>query len=244
MPVMPFHTQSSRLAWMGLVLLLASALFLLWLGTTRLDVRLAASIYDPVTGGFPLRHAWFAEVLAHQWLKWCMLVLGGGVLALVAWDTWRPRAWIAAGLRVRLRVVAACAITVPLVVSTLKRLSASHCPWDIIDYGGSAPYVHLLDAMPAGVAAGHCFPAGHATSVLWLVSLCTLWLPSQPRRAFGVAILTLLVGGAVGWIQQLRGAHFLSHTLWSMWIACAVTFVWYQWLTRHELHRRRHAVQA
>lgn len=238
---MSFRTMSRRMTWAGIALLAVSALFLFWLGSTRLDVHLAASIYDPAAGGFPLRHAWFAEVLAHKWLKWCMLVLGAGVLVLVLRDAWRPLSWMTAELRVRLRVVVACSISIPMVVSVLKRLSASHCPWDIVDYGGSAPYIHLLDAMPAGVTAGHCFPAGHATSVLWLVSLCTLWLPWQPRRAFIVAMLALLAGGVIGWIQQLRGAHFLSHTLWSMWIACAVTFVWYQWLTRHEPHRYRDA---
>jgi membrane-associated PAP2 superfamily phosphatase len=242
--MMLFDTRSARLAWTGIAVLALSAIFLLWLGTTRLDVRLAAAIYDQAAGGFPLRHAWFAEVLAHQWLKWCMLVLGAGIVILVLRDAWRPLASISAGLRTRLRVVAACSISVPMVVSVLKRMSASHCPWDIVDYGGSAPYVHLLEAMPAGVAAGHCFPAGHATSVLWLVSLCTLWLPSQPRRACIVAIMALLLGGVVGGIQQLRGAHFLSHTLWSMWIACAVTFLWYQWLTRHEAHRQRRAGQV
>jgi len=29
----------------------------------------------------------------------------------------------------------------------------------------------------------------------------------------------MLLGAALGWIQQMRGAHFLTHTLWSMWIA-------------------------
>ena len=30
------------------------------------------------------------------------------------------------------------------------------------------------------------------------------------------------VGAASGWLQQMRGAHFLTHTLWSMWISCAI----------------------
>ena len=241
---MPSRSVMRSPAWAGIVGLVVSAAFLLWLGTTPLDMHLAAAAYDAGAGGFPWRHTWFAAVLAHQWLKWGMVALGAAVVFLVLRDAWRPLGWATATLRVRLRVMAACAISVPAIVSLLKRLSASHCPWDIVNYGGSAPYVHLLDAIPAGVTAGHCFPAGHATSVLWLVSLCTLWLPSHPRRAVGVALLALLAGGAVGWIQQLRGAHFLSHTLWSMWIACAVTFMWYQWLTRHESHRHPHASPA
>lgn len=26
----------------------------------------------------------------------------------------------------------------------------------------------------------------------------------------------------LGWVQQLRGAHFLTHTLWSAWVASLV----------------------
>jgi membrane-associated PAP2 superfamily phosphatase len=26
----------------------------------------------------------------------------------------------------------------------------------------------------------------------------------------------------VGYLQQLRGAHFMTHTLWSIWIACTI----------------------
>ena len=72
---------------------------------------------------------------------------------------------------------------------------------------GRAPYLRLFDALPFGVQPGHCLPAGHASS-----ALCA-----------GLAALAF--GGAVGWLQQLRGAHFLMHTLWSVWIACAVVAV-------------------
>ncbi|UUZ57577.1 hypothetical protein LP419_13670 [Massilia sp. H-1] len=36
----------------------------------------------------------------------------------------------------------------------------------------------------------------------------------------------------IGWIQQLRGAHFLTHTLWSMWIACALVITVWRVATR------------
>ncbi len=59
-------------------------------------------------------------------------------------------------------------------------------------------------------------------AALWLVALCVYWLPARPGAARRAALLALLLGGLVGWMQQLRGAHFLTHTLWSIWIACAV----------------------
>jgi membrane-associated PAP2 superfamily phosphatase len=119
----------------------------------------------------------------------------------------------------------------------LKRASVAHCPWDLARYGGDQPYLRLFDALPLGVPAGHCLPAGHASSALWLVALCVYWLPSRPGAARNVAALALLLGGLVGWMQQLRGAHFLTHTLWSTWIACAVVLAIVAGLQRLTLRR-------
>ncbi|WP_374709539.1 hypothetical protein [Massilia scottii] len=35
------------------------------------------------------------------------------------------------------------------------------------------------------------------------------------------------LGFALGWVQQLRGAHFLTHTLWSMWWTCLIVSILY-----------------
>ena len=35
------------------------------------------------------------------------------------------------------------------------------------------------------------------------------------------------LGMLLGGVQQLRGAHFLTHTLWTAWIACAVAGLLY-----------------
>jgi membrane-associated PAP2 superfamily phosphatase len=111
---------------------------------------------------------------------------------------------------------------VPLAIGLWKARSALHCPWDVDRYGGAAPYLRLLDGVPAGWSNGACFPAGHASSALWLAAFCVWWLPQAPRKAAAVFAAGLAAGFALGWVQQLRGAHFLSHTLWSVWTAAAV----------------------
>jgi membrane-associated PAP2 superfamily phosphatase len=65
-------------------------------------------------------------------------------------------------------------------------------------------------------------PAGHASSALWLVALAVYWLPDRPSAARLAAAAAIVFGAVVGFLQQLRGAHFLTHTLWSVWIACAI----------------------
>ncbi|HZW13228.1 MAG TPA: phosphatase PAP2 family protein, partial [Noviherbaspirillum sp.] len=106
-----------------------------------------------------------------------------------------------------------------------KAGSIHHCPWSLSRYGGFAPYLRIFDNLPIGASAGHCFPAGHASSALWLPSIATFWLPEQPRKARVAFAATLLPGFALGLAQQARGAHFLTHTLWSVWIAVLVVVV-------------------
>jgi membrane-associated PAP2 superfamily phosphatase len=188
---------------------------------TDLDLRLADAAYDVQTQAFPLRHAWLTERFNHGLLRTALVGLGMGMLLLAAWDGWRPLPW--GSLRRRqLRVVALAAALIPALVALLKQASSSHCPWDLQRYGGVEPYLRLLDPVPAGVAAGHCMPGGHASSALWLAAFAVFFLPARPRLAWAAGALLMGAGIATGWLQQLRGAHFLTHTLWSAWLACAV----------------------
>lgn len=216
----------------ALLMLAACALAIAWLGAcTDVDVRLAGAMYDRASGTFPMRHAWLAETFSHAYMKNVLLLLGACVLLPAAVDWWRPRSW-SQTFRLRLRVVALSSLLVPLVTTLLKQYSSSHCPWDLADFGGTHAYVRLLDAALSGAPAGHCMPAGHASGALWLVSLTVFWLPREPRKAVAMACATLGFGFALGWMQQLRGAHFLTHTLWSMWIACAIVYLLYARVVR------------
>jgi membrane-associated PAP2 superfamily phosphatase len=200
----------------------AAALVIIYIGNaTDLDLRMADALFDRASNTFPWRHAWLTEVFAHVALKRTLVVLGLGFVLAALWDLVARRSW-GALRRSQVRVVALSAILVPGAISLLKHLSASHCPWDLQRYGGIQPYVRLLEALPQGVPLGHCMPAGHASTALWMMSLAVFFLPSRPRAASAVVMLTLAGGFAIGWMQQMRGAHFLTHTLWSIWIAGAI----------------------
>jgi membrane-associated PAP2 superfamily phosphatase len=217
---------SARQAMLICAGLLATAVIILWIAlSTDIDLMLADRVYDAGLRAFTWRHAWLTETFSHVILK-TLLTLGAAYfVAAAAWDAWRPGTGRAAVDRLRLRVVGLSAVLVPLVISMLKQKSVAHCPWDLARYGGTEPYLRLFDALPLGVHAGHCLPAGHASSALWMVSLCVYWLPGRPQGARLAALAALLFGGLVGWMQQLRGAHFLTHTLWSIWLASAVVLV-------------------
>ena len=205
-------------AWLA-----ASAMLIFWIGRcTDIDLDLADAVYDASIHDFPWRYTWLADTFNHTILKGVLTLAAAWCVLAAVIDAWRPRAGRSVLDRMRLRVVGLAAVLVPVVISMLKQASSAHCPWDLARYGGTAPYLRLFEALPPGVAAGHCLPAGHASSALWLVSLCVLCLPARPRQARQLALAAVLFGGLVGWMQQLRGAHFLTHTLWSIWLACAV----------------------
>jgi membrane-associated PAP2 superfamily phosphatase len=217
------------------------AAVILWIGTfTDLDLRIADAMYDSGTHSFPWRHAWLMEVFGHSIVKTVLTVVGVALIALCLGEPLLRKRYLTAWWRLRLRFLGGCAVLIPLTTSMLKQSSKSHCPWDLERYGGSQHYYRLLDHIPAWVDAGKCLPGGHASTALWLVGIAAFWLPHRPRAALVAAALSLFAGGVLGWMQQMRGAHFLTHTLWSIWIACAITFamMWFQMLSQSAAERK------
>lgn len=202
-----------------LVLLGMSALILIGISRyTSIDIALADLMFDSSHKEFVWRHNWFAVVFMHESMKVALIAFGLALIALViASRTFFPD-FLAANTRRGLIVVIGTFIIVPLAISSIKASSIHACPWDLARYGGTAPYLRLFDSLPVYATAGHCFPAGHAASGLWLAAFAVFWLPARPRAAAVMFFVGLIPGAILGWVQQMRGAHFLSHTLWSIWI--------------------------
>jgi membrane-associated PAP2 superfamily phosphatase len=189
---------------------------------TDIDLQIEDYYFDAATHQFLWKNNWFANDFMHGYVKQVIMWSGKLLIIVVLLDIvfrWK----VLQGLtRIRLRFIALASVIIPFITGTIKATSALHCPWDEVRYGGLAPFLRLFDTVPAGMQPGHCFPAGHATVGLWLAALCVFWLPNKPKTAFAVFLAGLSVGFALGWVQQMRGAHFLFHTLWSTWIACFV----------------------
>lgn len=215
-----FSFKSIKTAFIALFVL--AIVFVVIAQFTNLDMKIADYYYNAQTQQFMWKNSWFAKQFMHVYVKDLMVISGLFLIVVVLLDLIRPIEAINLWMRIRLRFVALAAILIPSIISTAKQMSVVHCPWDIERYGGTAPYLKLFDLMPAHLEAGHCFPAGHASSGLWLAAFCVFWLPQHPRKAFAVFLAGLSLGFTLGWVQQMRGAHFLSHTLWSMWITSAI----------------------
>ena len=166
-------------------------------------------------GGFRWRDDFVASRVLHdggRWLAWA-------VLGALACDAWRP---LVHGPSRRLRAAwVAATLLLSAAVPGLKRLSDTSCPWDVAGLGGRFPYVpHWLAGVVDG-GPGHCFPSGHAVSAFAFVGLYFLWRRHRPALARALLLAVLAAGVLFGAAQLVRGAHFLSHTLWSAWLCWA-----------------------
>lgn len=216
-----WRRANAGMLWILLTMALCLAL-MAW--RTDWDLVVADAAFNQQAKAFPWRHAWLTEQFNHVILKRLFTTAGLGFVAVAVWDFLAPQRWSWLR-RYQLRVVALAAVAVPAAISLIKQMSDSHCPWDLQRYGGTEPYIRLFDALPAGLAPGQCMPAGHASSALWMIAIAIFFIPR--RLAQGGAVLAgfLALGLGVGWLQQLRGAHFLSHTLWSAWVALATVML-------------------
>lgn len=205
--------RQRRLACITLGLLLA---LLAWDGSD-LDLALAR----PFGGvhGFPLSQHWLLTSGLHEGarlLSWLLVVW----LTLAVW--W-PLGWLRRlHGHERTQLVATTLIAV-LAVSTLKAVSTTSCPWDLSLFGGTARYVSHWLWVPDG-GGGHCFPAGHASSGFAFIGGYFVLRRDSATQARAWLGLALLAGLVLGIGQQVRGAHFMSHTLWTGWLCWTLAF--------------------
>ncbi|MBC7995609.1 MAG: phosphatase PAP2 family protein [Rhizobacter sp.] len=224
-------SHERRLATLTLALLLA---LLAWDGS-GLDMPLARLFGD--SHGFALSQN---SVLTHglhdgaRLLSWLLVV--GLTLAV-----WWPPAWLRPLQRIERLQLVVSALSGALAVALFKSFSTTSCPWDLLAFGGTAQHVsHWLRAADGG--SGHCFPAGHASSGFAFVGGYFALQRSSPARARTWLAVSLAAGLLLGVAQQARGAHFMSHTLWTGWLCWALAFGIDSTLRRRIARKRLSAV--
>ena len=117
-------------------------------------------------------------------------------------------------------------ILIPIIVAGLKQFTNTYCPYQLNIYDGEYPYVKLLEKYPKDFIQeeeGRCFPAGHSTSGFALISLLFLFKKNKKH----ILTIATLLGIIAGTYQTLRGAHFLSHTLFSLISSYIILFTIY-----------------
>lgn len=207
--------STRRLATITALMTLA---LLVW-DLAGLDLALAQWFGGPA--GFALQDHWFLTQVMHDGARraaWVLLLS----LSLGVWWPWGGLEHI--DLRRRLQLAATCLLAVS-VVSALKSLNHTSCPWDLSEFGGVAHYAsHWRLLFGADGGTGRCFPAGHASAGFAFIGGYFAFRHVAPARARGWLLGAVLAGLVLGLTQQLRGAHFMSHTLWTGWLCWCVAW--------------------
>lgn len=201
--------------------LLLASLATLLINHWQLDYRLAQWLYQLQGGQWALKDHWLFSELLHRQGRHASIALLLFFLTLLIASYWHPTL-------ARWRPVWRYLVVAPLAASTLvllgKRTTGVECPWDLQPFGGDLPYTPLLQQLFSG-GTGACFPAGHASAGYAWLALHFAAAAAAPRWRWPLLGVTLGVGGIFGVAQQLRGAHFISHDIWSLtlcWCVCAL----------------------
>lgn len=191
-----------------------------------LDVSIAKALFfDAAHVQWIGAHNFWIEGFIHTGGRWAIRgVVAAAVLVWLA--TFRIERW-----RFVRRTTAYFVIATVLgigMVGLLKTITNVDCPWDLAAFGGRFPLVHLLADRPDALRSAHCFPAAHASSGYALVTLYFAFREWNRALARVGLTLGLLCGAIFGLAQQARGAHFMSHDLWSaflVWLTAVSVYV-------------------
>ena len=234
------QTTRRRIRWAWLALLV-SGIFLLWwsefsaLGQA-VEFWVSRQFYQ-VGVGFPLRDSARFDFWWHIFPKrmmfllplWALLqIIYGAILRYEnrLYGLYREE-WL------RWCAVFIFGLMISVLLNELKKETNQACPWNLQVFGGKLPYVHLLDPRPWAAHSQACWPAGHAAVGLSLLVVSfvggwprALWrdesalrAPRSPWLSAGAfAAYAVVLSMVLGFSQVMRGAHFISHQIWSLWI--------------------------
>ena len=192
--------------------LLAAAALLTLMEWTAIDLWLADRWYAFGGNRWAWRDHWLTYDVIHHHGKQLIIGFGIALLTLITLSyrlrslrRWRPpMAYLLSSM-----------VVLPALLTRAKRYSPVPCPWDLTRYGGDVAYRETFGFYAGAEEIGHCFPSGHASGGFALLGLYFAAFLYARRRA--VYLLPgLVVGGVFALGQQARGAHFLSHDLWTL----------------------------
>lgn len=211
------HKHSpSVLLWIALLGLVATLCIEV---ITPLDIRLQDHFYN-----FQ-QHQWLVDASSKLPRFWfykfpkILLFSFGGFLLLSVFGV-KPIARLLPWTRRETLYLIVCLAGIPLLVGTGKNLTRVHCPSELIRYGGTEEYHRILSTDKSyNKVPPHCFPAGHASGGFALLAFYFI------RRNPWMLLPGMIYGWTMGLYQMFKGAHFLSHTLFTMFLATAFSAI-------------------
>lgn len=182
-----------------------------------------------IVDSWPLRHNFITQIILHDYGHKLVVLLAITVLMLTCF------AWKQANLyeyRYGFLYLLISFLLTVVVIGILKKYTHVNCPWDLLRYGGEQVYVPTFESLPDFVKPGRCFPGGHATGGYAWIGIFFFCKVYAPRWRYWGLTAALVLGLIFDLTQQLRGAHFLSHGLWTLgiswFISASLYLLWFR----------------
>ncbi|MFH1216088.1 MAG: phosphatase PAP2 family protein [Pseudomonadota bacterium] len=192
-------------------------LFLLLLGTafeySGLDLWWVSHFYDFPSQNWLFKHHWFFDSVIHTGGQWLVKIMA--LMWLIAFIMTFFRQSMKPFRKILVYFIVATAAG-PLLVNLGKQFTHIYTPWDLQIFHGEQPYIRLFDTVPDGAPVGHAFPAGHSSGGFAFLSLYFLMKHHDSLYSRYGLFFGLCLGLVFGLGQQVRGAHFPSHDLFSL----------------------------
>lgn len=179
---------------------------------SNFDIVFASQFFDFKNQRWIWGNSWWVNDLTHDGGRFLVGIIFAA--SLFIWtrsffvEQWRP-------LRRACGFLCLAMLMGMGTVTAAKLFTNVDCPWSLEIFGEDRPYIHLFADRPDTLPETQCFPAGHASGGFSLMSLYFVFLEYNPHWAQRGLIFGLIVGSIFGLGQQIRGAHFFSHDVWS-----------------------------
>ena len=222
---MPFDFKKFMLRISAILIFSLAILIYVFPIYGKIDLALIQPWIDQF-GHFTERNNWYLVHLNHKVFK--QLLIAVYLSFLVLWlasfklEKLRPQRWLYGYMFV-------VSILSTALIGILKSQSAHACPWDMTEQTATG-FIWNFTA-----THGHCFPGGHASTGFALIMGFFIFRLDQKKLAWFYLFSGVVLGFAMGWAQMMRGAHFLSHNLWTAWICMAINLLCYALSYRYHL---------
>jgi membrane-associated PAP2 superfamily phosphatase len=192
---------------------------------TRLDLTIARAVFFVAArGDWVGSHNFWINDVMHDGGTWFIRLLVLIAVGVAVWGSFdvRLRTWRRPALYFALAVILSVG-----TVGALKTMTNKDCPRDLAEFGGEHVYVPLFGHRSPEIRNARSFPAAHASAGYALLALYFA-LRERNRRwgRIGLAI-GVFTGLLFGLSQQSRGAHFVSHDVWSAFIVWTIALSTY-----------------
>lgn len=196
--------------------LLGCAVVLAVMAWGGVDERVTDYYFDAGARTFPWRANWWTDRVMHRAGRDLVIVVGLASIGMAVGGR-RPQSRQAG------RMVALALILCTSLIAGLKASVNTNCPWSYTRWGG-----HVKPGSETSLFAlgGHdkAWPAGHAAGGFALVVLWFVGRRRSSAHAWAGLAVGVGAGSLLGFSQVMRGAHFLSHNVWTFAICWAVSW--------------------